>query len=103
MDLKFDGGRIVFGHKPALGQGFRIWEVNVDGSRIAAECAVEAGVGAFIHMSSSALYGEQLGLRLALDKEFPERGMRLLFFRIAGVTVELERAPVGARTRGSAG
>ena len=31
--------------------------VNVDGSRIAAEQAVKAGVKAFIHMSSSAIFG----------------------------------------------
>ncbi len=35
------------------------------------------------------LYGRKLGLRLALDRSFPERGVRLLFFRISGVTVEL--------------
>lgn len=37
-------------------------------------------------------YGDQLGLRLALDKTFEARGVRLIFFRIGGVTVE-----VGAR------
>lgn len=42
---------------PLTKSGSGFWEVNVDGSRIAAECAVEARVGAFIHMSSSALYG----------------------------------------------
>jgi len=35
------------------------------------------------------LYGERLGLRLALDRSFPRRGVRILFFRIAGVTVEV--------------
>jgi catechol 2,3-dioxygenase-like lactoylglutathione lyase family enzyme len=34
------------------------------------------------------LYGERLGLRLALDREFPQWGARLLFFRIGGVTLE---------------
>lgn len=42
-----------------------------------------------------ALYGERLGLRLAFDRTFPERGLRLLFFRIAGITVEIA-APLGA-------
>ncbi len=42
---------------PLTKSGAGFWAVNVDGSRIAAECAVEAGVDAFIHMSSSALYG----------------------------------------------
>lgn len=35
------------------------------------------------------LFGEQLGLRLALDKRFEKFGSRLLFFRIGGVTVEI--------------
>ena len=36
-----------------------------------------------------ALYRDHLGLRLAFDKTFEQRGLRLLFFRIAGITVEL--------------
>ena len=39
--------------------------------------------------AARALYGEGLGLRLALDREFPEFGARLLFFRVGGVTVEI--------------
>jgi catechol 2,3-dioxygenase-like lactoylglutathione lyase family enzyme len=39
--------------------------------------------------AARALYGEGLGLRLALDRSFEEWGARLLFFRIGGVTVEL--------------
>ena len=31
FDLSFDGRRVIFGYKRALGQGFRIWEVGVDG------------------------------------------------------------------------
>ena len=31
FDLSFDGRRVVFGYKPALGKGFRLWEVGVDG------------------------------------------------------------------------
>lgn len=34
-------------------------------------------------------YGERLGLRLALDRSFEERGVRLLFFRTGGTTVEI--------------
>jgi catechol 2,3-dioxygenase-like lactoylglutathione lyase family enzyme len=49
---------------------------------------------------SSDLYGRQLGLRLALDRSFPEWGMRLVFFRIGGVTVELA-APLAATDLGS--
>jgi catechol 2,3-dioxygenase-like lactoylglutathione lyase family enzyme len=36
-----------------------------------------------------ALYGAKLGLRLALDRSAPEWGMRLIFFRTAGLTVEI--------------
>lgn len=42
---------------PLTKSGRRFWDVNVNGSRIAAEEAVNARVKAFIHMSSSALYG----------------------------------------------
>jgi len=42
---------------PLTKSGKKFWEVNVDGSRIAAEEARNAGVDYFIHMSSSALYG----------------------------------------------
>ncbi len=39
--------------------------------------------------ASKALYGEKLGIRLALDKAFPQWGARLLFFRLGGITLEL--------------
>ena len=42
---------------PLTKSGGKFWEVNVEGSRTAAEEAVKAGVKSFIHMSSSALYG----------------------------------------------
>nr|AQQ74451.1 hypothetical protein [uncultured bacterium] len=42
---------------PLTKAGDRFWDVNVNGSRIAAECAVEAGVQYFVHMSSSAIFG----------------------------------------------
>jgi catechol 2,3-dioxygenase-like lactoylglutathione lyase family enzyme len=35
------------------------------------------------------LYGDALGIRLALDRTFEERGVRLIFFRVGGVTVEI--------------
>jgi catechol 2,3-dioxygenase-like lactoylglutathione lyase family enzyme len=35
------------------------------------------------------LYGELLGLRLALDRSFEARGLRMLFFRVGGVTLEV--------------
>ena len=42
---------------PLTKSGKKFIEVNVNGSKIAAEQAVVAGVKAFIHMSSSAVYG----------------------------------------------
>lgn len=34
-------------------------------------------------------FAEELGIRLALDRSFPDRGLRLLFFRLGGVTLEV--------------
>lgn len=42
---------------PLTKAGPEFWSVNVEGSRIAAEQAVKAGVRTFIHMSSSAIFG----------------------------------------------
>jgi catechol 2,3-dioxygenase-like lactoylglutathione lyase family enzyme len=39
--------------------------------------------------ATRALYGERLGLRLALDKSFPQWGARLMFFRVGRITVEV--------------
>ena len=35
------------------------------------------------------LWRDRVGLRLALDRAFPERGLRLVFFRSGGMTLEL--------------
>jgi catechol 2,3-dioxygenase-like lactoylglutathione lyase family enzyme len=45
--------------------------------------------------ASRAIYGDQLGLRLALDREFEKRRIRLMFFRVGGVTVEVGGALSG--------
>ncbi len=42
-----------------------------------------------------ALWRDQVGLRLALDRVFPTRGLRLLFFRSGGITLEYA-APAAA-------
>ena len=39
--------------------------------------------------AARAFFGEGLGLRLALDREFPEWGARLLFFRVGDVSIEV--------------
>jgi catechol 2,3-dioxygenase-like lactoylglutathione lyase family enzyme len=41
------------------------------------------------HEAALQRYGGELGLRLALDRSFPERGVRILFFRLSGVTIEV--------------
>jgi catechol 2,3-dioxygenase-like lactoylglutathione lyase family enzyme len=58
--------------------------------------------------AARTLYGKRLGLRLALDRAFPQWGVRLLFFRAGGVTVEIaarlerpeERAPAALPAAG---
>lgn len=52
---------------PLTKSGSLFWEVNVDGSRLAAEEAVRAGVRSFIHMSSSALFGAPAKQPITLD------------------------------------
>lgn len=42
-----------------------------------------------------ASWRDRLGLHLALDRSFPSRGLRMLFFRSAGVTLEFV-APIDA-------
>jgi nucleoside-diphosphate-sugar epimerase len=42
---------------PLTKSGDKFWQVNVEGSKVAAEESVKAGVKNFIHMSSSALFG----------------------------------------------
>lgn len=57
----------------------------------------EAAISALDHvvvMTSDAeackkLFGDQLGIRLALDHTKPEWGVRQLFFRLGGVTIEV--------------
>ena len=45
-----------------------------------------------------AHWRDRLGLRLALDRTFPERGLRLLFFRSGGLTLEYAHALEGDGT-----
>ncbi len=47
------------------------------------------------------LYGDTLGLRLALDREFPDWGVRLMFFRVGGVTLEVAGVLAGADAGGA--
>lgn len=38
---------------------------------------------------SKTLWGQQVGARLALDRTFPDRNVRILFFRLGDITVEV--------------
>ncbi len=49
--------------------------------------------------AAKELYGAQLGLRLPLDRSFPAWNARMLFFRTAGVTVEVTAALDGTDRR----
>ncbi|MBK7951133.1 MAG: VOC family protein [Deltaproteobacteria bacterium] len=61
---------------------------------------IEAGIIGLDHVviatgdpeRTRAFLADELGIRLALDRAFPERGLRLLFFRLGGVTLELAAA-----------
>jgi catechol 2,3-dioxygenase-like lactoylglutathione lyase family enzyme len=62
----------------------------VAGDARASACALDHVVISTGDLDAArALYGEELGLRLALDRPFPKRGIQILFFRLAGVTVEV--------------
>jgi len=52
---------------PLTKSGKKFWEVNVDGSRIAAEEALKAGVKVFVHMSSSSLFGAPLSCPITMQ------------------------------------
>jgi len=68
-------------------------------------CEPESAVAAIDHVvlmtgdadGTIGLYGETLGLRLALDRTFERRKLRLLFFRVGGLTVECA-APIAAES-----
>jgi len=47
----------VAGLNPVTKAGKRFWQVNAEGSRVVAEQATAVGVDAFVHMSSSAVFG----------------------------------------------
>lgn len=68
-----------------------------DGGREDASRSIESGVVGLDHVVIAtaaperlrALLADDLGIRLALDRSFPARGLRLLFFRLGGVTIEV--------------
>jgi catechol 2,3-dioxygenase-like lactoylglutathione lyase family enzyme len=63
--------------------------------------AVITGIDHAVVQTSDAdgaisLYRDALGLRLALDQRFPDWGMRLVFLRVGGVTIEIAQPLSGA-------
>src|SRR5512137_1561210 len=52
---------------PLTKSGKKFWEVNVEGSRLAAQEALKAGVQVFIHMSSSSLFGAPLACPITMQ------------------------------------
>lgn len=82
---------------PEAGAGVRWFFIEpVEGALEAAEVPL-GHVHALDHLvintpnpdRAMALYGAKLGLRLALDRSAPEWGVRLIFFRTGGLTVEI--------------
>jgi len=61
------------------------------------ECIEDATIAALDHVvvisedptASRVVYDDLLGLRLALDRDFEKRGIRICFFRVGGVTIEV--------------
>ena len=92
---------------PAETRGVPLFAIEhrspADALPMAAPADASAAVGGVDHMvimtadaeAAIGLYRDQLGLRLAFDRTFEARHVRLVFFRIGGVTVELA-APLGA-------
>ncbi len=92
---------LVDGSEGAAGLGVR----SVHGLRVHFDAAAAAaasgasdrdGVDGIDHIvvhspnleRAIATWRDEFGIRLALDREFPHRGLRMLFFRSAGVTLE---------------
>ncbi len=87
---------------PAQTRGLLLFGIEHEGSddalpaapRTAPEAAGVQGLDHVVIVSGDLeatrrLYADLLGLRLALDRVFDERRLRLLFFRVGGVTVEI--------------
>jgi len=64
------GCRIVY-HLAVLRTGTPLHAINVDATRALAECAADAGVGRFVHVSSTGVYGSVASL--PTDEKVPCR------------------------------
>jgi catechol 2,3-dioxygenase-like lactoylglutathione lyase family enzyme len=74
---------------------------RADGDAAAAVHAIDHAVVQTTDADATKqLYGDGFGLRLAVDKQFPDWGVHLMFFRVAGVTVEVAAALANADAGG---
>ena len=81
--------------------------VRAESSRSSSVSALDSAVSGLDHVVISTgdldaarkLYGQELELRLALDRPFDKRGIQILFFRISGVTIEVVGPLPGAAER----
>ncbi len=88
---------LIHGERPGL-----LAERDLESEPVPAEAAV-AALDHLVVLSpapddSLRLYRDALGLRLALDRSFEHRGVRLIFFRVGGTTIEIG-ARLGAEPR----
>ena len=97
-----------FEQSAVLGGGSQIWYMLPLSPPLSDEESAISGLDHAVVRSadpeaSKALYGEGLGLRCALDREFPKWGSRLIFFRVGGVTVEVAASLVEGGAGGEPG
>ena len=91
----------IAGVEPKASRGLPVSLVEVQAQAPALDAPADlddrAGIRALDHVvvlspaidRTRAFYDEGLGIRLALDKTFEARGVRLLFFRLGGTTIEI--------------
>ena len=82
-------------------RGVQLWaiehgtpDLRPEAAPVGAADAVVSGIDHAVVQTADAdaaiaLYRDGLGLRLALDRSFPDWGTRLVFLRVGGVTIEL--------------
>jgi len=94
-----DGGlrAVRFVGDASAGEGFHGLPVTVGPPDAAAARATGIAIDHVVVRTPDAdrairLWRDRVGLRLALDRAFPERGLRLVFFRSGGVTLEFATA-----------
>jgi catechol 2,3-dioxygenase-like lactoylglutathione lyase family enzyme len=78
-------------HMPFIVRGVRVFVSHEHGAPPPVESAIAIDhivVHTIDPDAAIATWRDQMGMRLALDREFPARHLRLLFFRSGGITLE---------------